>query len=207
MPSFAAGAVDGRQSRTARSRRAICDACLDLVGEGVLQPSADEVSKRAGVSRRSIFNHFSDLAELYDAVLEAGIKRAAPLLDEVPTTGSLGTRIAALVDMRARFLEKCSPFTLSLTAQSLVGAMPEQAIRVSRKGLQLQRELLDEMLVDDLADLPASVRRELVEALMTAMAPLAWEHMRGGRNLTTARATAVMRRSVMALLRDAGLDV
>ena len=45
---------------------------MDLVQEGTLQPSADEVAKRAGVSRRSIFNHFVDLAELYDAVVEVG---------------------------------------------------------------------------------------------------------------------------------------
>ena len=59
--------LDGRLNRALRSRRAICDACLDLVQEGVLQPSADQIADRAGVSRRSIFYHFSDLAALYDA--------------------------------------------------------------------------------------------------------------------------------------------
>ncbi|MEM7232854.1 MAG: TetR/AcrR family transcriptional regulator [Planctomycetota bacterium] len=58
--------MDGRAVRTARSRQAICEACLDLIEEGVLQPSADLVCERAGVSRRSVFNHFRDLAELYD---------------------------------------------------------------------------------------------------------------------------------------------
>ena len=49
-----AEAVDGRVTRTLRSRLAICDACLDLVQEGVLQPGADQIAERAGVSRRSI---------------------------------------------------------------------------------------------------------------------------------------------------------
>ena len=39
--------LDGRQSRTARSRLAICEACLDLIQEGVLQPSADQVAETA----------------------------------------------------------------------------------------------------------------------------------------------------------------
>lgn len=64
--------------RLLRSRRAICDACLDLVQEGVLQPGAEQVAERAGLSRRSIFYHFRDLAELYDAVVEAGMQRCAP---------------------------------------------------------------------------------------------------------------------------------
>ena len=75
---------DGRLSRTVRSRLAICEACLDLVQAGVLQPSADQIAERAGLSRRSIFNHFGDLAELYDAVVETGMQRCAPLLKEVP---------------------------------------------------------------------------------------------------------------------------
>ena len=69
MATSAAQGLDGRQSRTARSRLAICEACLDLVQEGALQPSADQIAERAGLSRRSIFNHFADLAELYDAVV------------------------------------------------------------------------------------------------------------------------------------------
>ena len=75
MSMVAPEVLDGRQSRTARSRLAICEACLDLVQEGALQPSAEEIAERAGLSRRSIFNHLADLAELYDAVAEAANQR------------------------------------------------------------------------------------------------------------------------------------
>ena len=98
MPSATLQELDGRQSRTARSRLAICEACLDLVQEGVLQPSADEIAQRAGLSRRSIFNHFADLAELYDAVVEVGMERCAPLLTEISDrmiAMEVGTVIAA----------------------------------------------------------------------------------------------------------------
>jgi AcrR family transcriptional regulator len=79
----AAEPVDGRQGRTLRSRQAICDAYLDLVQEGVLLPSAAEIAERAGLSRRSVFNHFHDLAALFFAVVEAGMQRHAPV-EEIP---------------------------------------------------------------------------------------------------------------------------
>jgi AcrR family transcriptional regulator len=85
MGSKAAAASDARTDRLLRSRGAICDACLDLVQEGVLQPSADQIAERAGLSRRSIFYHFKDLAELYDAVVAAGMERYAPAA-EIPRT-------------------------------------------------------------------------------------------------------------------------
>jgi len=207
MTNLAVGSLDGRQSRTERSRRAICDACLDLIGEGVLQPSADEVAERSGVSRRSIFNHFADLAELYDAVLEVGIERAELLKDEVPSEGSLADRVAALVDVRVRFLEACAPFTRALTLQSLVGTLSAQAIRISRKGLRLQYQFYEERLGRDLAGLSEVARRDLLEGLTSVTSPLAWEHLRVGRSLSLARAALVMRRSFVALLRDAGIEL
>ena len=82
--------LDGRQSRTLRSRRALCEACLDLVQEGVLQPSADQIAERAGLSRRSVFNHFSDLSALYDDVVEAGLRRCAPLRRSMAVSALVG---------------------------------------------------------------------------------------------------------------------
>jgi AcrR family transcriptional regulator len=121
MPSAAVEELDGRQSRTARSRLAICEACLDLVQEGALQPGADQIAKRAGVSRRSIFNHFADLAELYDAVVEVGMQRCAPLLEEISEKEPVARRVDRLVQVRSKFLEATSAFTRALTAQALVG--------------------------------------------------------------------------------------
>lgn len=207
MASAASEIVDGRQGRTLRSRRAICDACLDLVEEGALQPSADEVAKRAGVSRRSIFNHFADLAELYDAVMEVGLERVAPMVAELPKSGPLRERVDRLIEIRAKFLEAAAPVTRALTAQSMAPATSEQALRVSRKALRLHIQLLDEIFASELEDLPTTTRREVVEAIGAATAPLTWEHLRHGRGLSAVRASAAMRRSVVAVLRDEGLEL
>ena len=114
--------IDGRQTRTLRSRRAICDACLDLVQEGVLQPSADQIAERAGVSRRSVFNHWTDLAALYDDVVAVGMERCAPLREPIRRELPLGARVAKLAAVSARFFEATTPFRRSMAASALTAA-------------------------------------------------------------------------------------
>ncbi len=198
-------AVDGRVDRVMRSRLAICDACLDLVQEGVLQPSADQIADRAGLSRRSIFYHFKDLAELYDAVAEAGIHRYAPLLKAIPSEGSVAERVEQLAEARSKFFEATAPVTRALTAQALVGAASTQARRVSKDALDRQRDDVESVFGPDLAHLDASARAETIEALSAAVSPPMWEHLRRGRGLSMARARAVLSRTLSALLRDAGV--
>ncbi len=164
MPSAVQG-LDGRQSRSARSRLAICEACLDLVQEGALQPSADQVAERAGVSRRSIFNHFSDLAELYDAVVEAGMQRCAPLLEEISEREPVARRVDRLAQVRSRFLEAAGAFTRALTAQALVGPTAEQALRVSRYTAGLQHQEVERLFQRELEGLSAAERAEVLEAM------------------------------------------
>lgn len=207
MSGVAAEAPDGRQGRTARSRLAICEACLDLVQEGALQPSADQVAERAGVSRRSIFNHFADLAELYDAVVEVAMQRYAPLLEQIPDSEPVGWRVERLVAVRSRFLEAMAPFTRALTAQSLVGPAADQAQRVSRDASRRQHQDVERLFGRELADLPAGERAEVLEAMSAATSAAAWEYARRSRGSSAARARAVMTRTLTSILRGAGVEV
>lgn len=207
MSSAAAESIDGRTHRTLRSRRAICDACLDLVEEGTLQPSADEIAQRAGVSRRSIFNHFADLGELYDAVAEAGMQRCAPLLAEISIEAPVEQRLERLVAVRAKFLEATAAFTRALTAQALVGPMPDQAIRVSRAALELQHAEVERLFVPELEGHPQQVRDEIIEAMSAVLSPLSWEFLRRSRGNSQSRTRAVVKRTLAAILRDAGVRV
>ena len=206
MPATAAAGLDGRQSRTARSRLAICEACIDLVQEGVLQPSADQVAERAGVSRRSVFNHFADLTELYDAVVDVGMGRCAPLLEEISASEPVGRRLEHLVRVRVKFLEATSDFTRALTAQALVGTASEQAIRVSRDALRLQHQEVERLFEHEIGAVSAAERAEILEALSAALAPLTWEYLRRSRSKSVARARAIVKRTLTGILRDAGVD-
>ncbi len=205
MSSGTAGNLDGRQSRTVQSRLAICEACLDLVQEGALQPSADQIAERAGVSRRSIFNHFADLAELYDAVVEVGMQRCAPYLEEISDREPIASRVEHLAQVRSKFLEAMAAFTRALTAQTLIGPAADQALRVSRDALRLQHQDVERLFRRELADLEAADRAEVLEAMSAAMAPVLWGHLRHGRGNSLTSARAVMKRMLTAILRDAGV--
>jgi AcrR family transcriptional regulator len=198
--------LDGRQSRSARSRTAICDACLDLVQEGALQPSADQIAERAGVSRRSIFNHFADLAELYDSVVEVGMQRYAPLREEISDREPVARRVDRLVQGRARFLEATAPFTRALTAQALAGPAADQALRVSKQALRLQHREVERLFQRDLGSLAPAEIAEILEAMSSALSPLQWEYLRRSRGNSISRARAVVKRTLTSILRSAGLD-
>jgi hypothetical protein len=66
---------------------------------------------------------------------------------------------------------------------------------------------VEELFSAELVRVREPARAELVEALDAAVSPGNWEHLRASRGLTLARARGVMQRSLVALLRDAGVDV
>jgi AcrR family transcriptional regulator len=182
---------------------AICDACLDLIQEGALQPSADQVADRAEISRRSIFYHFKDLAELYDAVVEAGMHRCAPLLKPISRDLPAAERVARLADVRAKFFEATAPFARALRAQALVGAASDQAWRVSKEALAGQQADVEKLFARELEGLEGSERSEIIDALGAAVSAPTWDYLRHGRELPVPRARAVMARTLSAVLRDA----
>ena len=59
--SNAVVSVDGRRQRGERTRQAIIEAALSLQEEGVLVPTAQQISDRSGVLIRSFFRHFDDM--------------------------------------------------------------------------------------------------------------------------------------------------
>src|SRR5215471_20167178 len=95
-----AAARDGRVLRGERSREAIVVALFELIGEGVLQPTARQVADRAGVGIRSVFRHFSELESLHRAMDSRLQAKAAKILLGVERIGTLEQRVRALVRQR-----------------------------------------------------------------------------------------------------------
>src|SRR5579863_4008492 len=101
--------LDGRLARSARARNAIVEAILDLLNEGELQPGAQRIAARAGVSLRLVFHHFADLEALFGAAADLQTQRLLALLTPIPPEGPLDERLATFVDQRVRLLEAISP--------------------------------------------------------------------------------------------------
>ena len=95
----AAEDADGRKHRSQKSQARIVNAMLELVAQGNLEPSADQIADIAKVGRRSVFRHFSDMDTLYR---EMNKSIAA-------TMGSLVQQPFQATDWRCQVLELVDP--------------------------------------------------------------------------------------------------
>lgn len=100
------GPVDGRTARRDRNREEVVEAALALVDEGELDPSIEQLTRRSGLSARSIFRYFEGLDDLRRAVIRRHFERIEPML-AVPESGQgpLDVRIRRFVDVRIKVNE------------------------------------------------------------------------------------------------------
>jgi TetR/AcrR family transcriptional regulator of autoinduction and epiphytic fitness len=188
---------DGRTVRAERTRQALVDALLSLLYEGELRPTAERIAARAGVSERSLFQHFADREALYQAVALQQYERVAPTLEPIDVTLSLPERIDAFVAQRARLLEEVTPVrraALLLEPESEVVSGWLQSTR-RQKAREVERAFGAE-----LDELGRRERDTVLAALVAASAWTSWESLRAHQGLSVERAQAAMRRAVASLL-------
>ncbi len=192
--------TDGRAARALRTREAIVDACIALVEEGDLRPTAPRIADRAGVSVRSVFQHFDDLPSLHSAVTGRIAERMASLVVPIDPTGPLDERIATFVEHRANLLEAVTPFRL---AANVHGPFAPEIRRAVRAGSDYLRAEVEAVFAPELAALRGADRAELVDALAIASSWAAWDTLRNERDDEPGQARNVLARLVRALLGDA----
>ena len=190
-------ARDGRTVRAERTRQALVDALLSLLYEGELHPTAERISARAGVSERSLFQHFADREVLYQAVALQQYERIAPTFVPVDLSLPLPERIDAFVEQRARLLEEVTPVrraALLLEPDSEVVSGWLQSTR-RQKAREVERVFRAE-----LDKLDHSRRGVVLGALAAASAWTFWESLRAHQRLSVDRSRAAMRQAILSLL-------
>jgi AcrR family transcriptional regulator len=87
--------------RTAATRGRIVRAVVESIAEiGFQKTTANEITRRAGVTWGAVQHHFGGKDGILAAVLEESFERFAARLAAVPTDGaSLGERVSAFVDI------------------------------------------------------------------------------------------------------------
>ena len=110
-------AVDGRRLRSERTRLAIIDAAIALQEEGVLVPTAQQISDRAGVLIRSFFRHFEDMESLFKVADDHIRESYESLFIGGDRTGTLAQRIDSAVAHRAHAFERVTNMMLGTKAQ------------------------------------------------------------------------------------------
>jgi TetR/AcrR family transcriptional regulator of autoinduction and epiphytic fitness len=196
MPS-ATNRRDGRTARAERTRQALVDALLSLLYEGQLRPTAERIAERAGVSERSLFQHFTDREALYQAVAVQQYERILPTLEAIDVSLPLADRIEAFVAQRARLLEEITPVrraALLLEPDSEVVAGWLQSTR-RQKAREVERAFRAE-----LSEIPQPRRGVVLGALVAVSAWTNWESLRAHQRLSVDRSRAAMRAALAALL-------
>ncbi|MBI5289791.1 MAG: TetR/AcrR family transcriptional regulator [Chloroflexi bacterium] len=189
--------TDGRSARRERTRTAIADAMLSLIEDGDLRPTAPRVAERAGVSLRSVFQHFQDMEAIYAAVAERQIERMLATAKFIAREGLLGDRIRAFAAERARLHEAVTPVRRAALLIEPFSPGIAERLRWVRDlgGIEVAKVFRLE-----LAQLPTKDRRDALEALTVAASWSAWEALRAHQGLSPAQAERVVRRTVEALL-------
>jgi TetR/AcrR family transcriptional regulator, regulator of autoinduction and epiphytic fitness len=189
---------DGRKIRAERTRQALVDALLGLLDAGELSPTAAAIAERAGVSERSLFQHFPDRETLFEAVARQEYERVMPTLHPVDATLPLDDRVDQFTRQRARLHER-------------IGGVWRAAVRIEHESpavagwlTAIRRAMAaesDRVFHRELEAIPPDDQEPVRGALVAACGWAAWEDWRTHQRLGVSRARAAMAAAIGALLR------
>lgn len=188
--------IDGRTARAIRTRQAIVDACITLIDEGDLSPTAPRVAERAGVSVRSVFQHFDDVDGLYVAVGDRLLERLVGLVLQVDPAMPLERRLPLVVRQRAVLLDALTPIRKSAAINAWGSAA------VTHRMLAGQAFLRAEVATVFSPEITAAgdAGPELLIAVDTVLSWSAWNHVREVVGLPHEEAVGVVERLLRTVL-------
>jgi TetR/AcrR family transcriptional regulator of autoinduction and epiphytic fitness len=189
---------DGRTVRAERTRQALVEALLGLLDGGELSPTAAEIASRAGVSERSLFQHFPDREALFEAVAREQYERVMPTLRPVDASLPLEERIDQFTRQRARLYERIGG--VRRAALLIEHESPAVAGRLTAARRAKAAEV-ERVFRGELEAIPPDDREPLRAALVAVCAWSAWESWRTHQRLGVARARSAMGAAIAALLR------
>ena len=191
--------IDGRTARSARTRDEVVAAFLDLLEDGTLRPTARQVAERAGVSLRSVFQHFADLESLFAEVAGRQIQRLQDLWPAPPADAPYPGRLAMFVAQRSRILEAISPVRRAAVLQEPFSDVVAQRLKWVRDAAQAE---VATTFASEIAGRAAADRVVLLAALDVATNWGTWETLRRQHAMSQEAAARAMRRMIEAVLKE-----
>ena len=175
----------GRGDRVARTREAIIGSALALAIAGEVAPIVRDIAKMAGVSARTVFQHFADTAELYVAVLGRVLAAALGETPDLNAAWPLDERIAMIIHQSSERTERLLPmWTFIETLQRRSSEASDMVVQV----YAANRAQLAGWFERELAALPAESRERTLNALALALAPESWVVLRHRLGLSVEQA-------------------
>jgi TetR/AcrR family transcriptional regulator of autoinduction and epiphytic fitness len=197
MADGLAAPVDGRLARSARTRRAIVDALRSLHVDGDLRPTAPRVAERAGVSVRTVWQHFQDLETLFVEAGRRDLEIARGFVVALDPRLPLDRRINDLAAQRARMFEHMAPVWRAARLQE---PFSPQLQHTRERLFELGRMQLEGAFGPELAGQTEPNRACLLSAAQAATSWATWDSMRTDLHLDVQEATSTVTMLLLRLL-------
>ncbi len=196
----AAPPVDGRTARAQRTRDAIVGACVALVEAGDFRPTAPRIAQEAGVSVRSVFQHFDDLETLFSMVAERALSHVGGLVQEIDTSLPFADRLDAFVLQRAKLHEAVTPIRRAAAVHA--PSSPAIQARVAA-GHEFLRSALERTFTPEL-DADPRDHDLLLDMLDVAAGWSTWEQLRAQDGRSVDGAAEVIAALITAVIGPQG---
>ncbi len=175
---------DGRRMRSDANRARIANAMLEMLREGVRDPSAEALAERAGVGRRTVFRLFNDKEGLYKEMHAIMLARLLPIFSAPIDGAAWRDRLDNLIERRARLFEDMLPIKNAADAQRYRSDLLQKE---HAEFTAMQRSTL-------LFVLPKGFAADKVEMLDLALSFEAWRRLRTEQKLAPKAAAALLRK-------------
>lgn len=188
---------DGRAARAERTRAAVVDALLELIDEGELQPPAQRVAERAGVSLRIVYHHFEDVTGLFLAASARHSARVLADLKPLSGQGPFAARLDAFVAQRVQLYQRVFHVRRAARLSEHLSPVVAKTLAFVRA---VKREEAERVFDRELDALPPSRRRDRACALGAVTSLATWEILCAHQQLTVEDARRVWRGLILAVL-------
>lgn len=175
-----------------RSRCAI----VEPIRDGVLEPTAEQVSDRAGLAMRTVFRHFNDMDSLYREISRRMYSRVQSIADQPLEADNWRTALEQLVDRRARVYEELMPMRMSANALRHRSAFLQEE---NRRFIRLARGMLRQVLPREVAQ-----DRSCFETLDALLSFDMWIRLRRDQRLSAQEARRILQDGVGGILAAGG---
>jgi TetR/AcrR family transcriptional regulator, regulator of autoinduction and epiphytic fitness len=188
---------DGRVARSHRTIEHIVEALLELLErDGDLRPTAHQVARRAGVSRRALYLHFDSLEELFATATERRVREICGAWETPPLDAPVNERIDWFATRWASLLETLSPLR---RAAALHEPFSKQVSDTLDQVRRWARDTVELTFLPELSACSDDERANLATALHHVTSSHAWDDIRRqGTDVQQAR--QALQRLLRALL-------
>ena len=192
--------IDGRRARGLRTRDAIISALLDLVSSGDVAPTAQRIADRAGVSVRSVYQHFSDVEGLYADATERTYAWVRDAAKDVDTSLPVARRVDAFVEDRTTNLEALLPFHRAVRLME-PGSDRVRGYRLAME--KWEKDRVAKVFAPEFRGMNSSQRSAVLAGIDVLASAESWDRLRrSGQSTRSAR--QVLRSGILCLLATTG---